>query len=261
VRPAIGCLEPSESALQRAGERALLVSKQLGRDERRRNRRAVHANERSARAARALVNGAGDKLFTGSGLAEYEDGGVGVRDLGNLGENTLQGGGGPNDLLEHRSVVDVFAQGEGFVAHAIFGALAIVDVGAGDVPAHDLSLLVADGDVAPEEPAVIPVLSSRAQLVLERDSFRQSFLTLGVHLGGVIRVDGSAVVGHHDIFEFESPILERGTVGKQARTGRALNDDIHRNRIGDMAPFQLVLAKDNVQAGDAIDSQSRPAFG
>src|SRR5712675_2470537 len=81
-RPAIGRLEPSEPALQRAGERAFLVSEQLGRYERRRNGRAVHANERSARAARALVKGARDQLFAGSGLAENEDGGVGVRDLG-----------------------------------------------------------------------------------------------------------------------------------------------------------------------------------
>src|SRR4051794_10420791 len=72
-RPAIGCLEPSKPALQRACEGAFLVSKQLGRDERRRNRRAVHADERSGRTARALVKGACDELFAGSGLAEYED--------------------------------------------------------------------------------------------------------------------------------------------------------------------------------------------
>src|SRR2546423_1539337 len=80
-RPAIGCLEPSEAALQRAGERAFLVSKQLGRDERRRNRGEVHANERSARAARALVKGARDQLFAGSRLAKYEDGSVSVRNF------------------------------------------------------------------------------------------------------------------------------------------------------------------------------------
>ena len=78
---------------------------------------------------------------------------------------------GADDLLEHRSAVDVFAQRESFVAHAIFSALAIVDVGAGDVPADDL-ILFTDGDVAPEEPAVLPVAAPRAQLGLERDPLR-----------------------------------------------------------------------------------------
>ena len=157
-------------------------------------------------------------------------------------------------------MVDVFPQGESFVAHAIFSAFAIVDVCAGDVPAQDFSLLVADGDIAPEEPAVLPVASPRAQLVLEWDPFRQPFLTPGVHLGRIIRVNRSTVVGDHHILEAESPILERGTVGKQTRTRRALNDDIHRNRIGDVAPLEFVLAKHDVQAGKALGSQSRPAF-
>ena len=69
--------------------------------------------------------------------------------------------------------------------------------------------------------------------------------------------DRSTVVGDRHIIEAESPILERGTVRKQARTHRVLNDDIHRNRVGDVAPFELVLAKHDVQA---VDSQSRPRF-
>jgi len=103
-------------------------------------------------------------------------------------------------------------------------------------------------------------VSPRAQLVLECDPFRQSFLTLGVHLGRIIRVDRSAVVGDHHIFELESPILECGTIGKQTRTDRALNDDIHRNRIGDVPPLELVLAKYDVQTGNPVDFQGRRAF-
>ena len=73
-------------------------------------------------------------------------------------------------------------------------------------------------------------------------------------------MDRSTVVGDHHIIEFESPILERGTVGKQTRTRSALNDDIHRNRIGDVAPLELVLAKHDVQTGNPVDFQRRPAF-
>jgi len=206
------------------------------------------------------VNGASDQFFAGSGLPKYEDRSVGVGDLCDLGEHTLQRRRRADDLLEHRSAVDVFAQGEGFVAHAIFGALAIVNVGAGDVPAQDLSLLIVDGDVAPEEPAVLPVASPRAQLVLERDPFRQPFLTPGEHLGGIIRVNWSTVVGDHDVLEDESPVLERGTIRKQTRTRRALDDDIHCDRISDVAPLELILAKHDVQTGNPVHSQRRPAF-
>jgi hypothetical protein len=38
-----------------------------------------------------------------------------------------------------------------------------------------------------------------------------------------------------------------------------LNDDIHRDRIGDVAPLELVLAKHDVQAGNPVDSRSRRA--
>ena len=61
--------------------------------------------------------------------------------------------------------------------------------------------------------------------------------------------------------QIQSPKVERGTVGEQTRARRALNDDIHRDRIGDVAPLELVLAKDDVQARNAFDYQIRPAFG
>src|SRR6266516_2654371 len=71
-RAAIRGLEAAEAALQRARKRALLVPEQLGRDERRRNGRAVHADECPARPTRTLVHGAGNQLFAGPRLAQDE---------------------------------------------------------------------------------------------------------------------------------------------------------------------------------------------
>lgn len=56
-RPAIGQLKPSQSPLERAGERALLVSEQLRGNERRRNRCAVYGDKRPGCPLRALVYG------------------------------------------------------------------------------------------------------------------------------------------------------------------------------------------------------------
>src|SRR5690606_14138199 len=54
------------------GERPLLVSEELRVDEVRRDGAAVHADERPAGALGTLVDGAGDDLLAGAGLAEDE---------------------------------------------------------------------------------------------------------------------------------------------------------------------------------------------
>ena len=43
---------------------------------------------------------------------------------------------GANNLLEHRGFVDFFAQGDVFLLEPLLGALAIVDIGTGDIPAR-----------------------------------------------------------------------------------------------------------------------------
>src|SRR5436309_3333977 len=92
-RAAVCGLEPPESPLERAGERSLFVAEQLGGDERRRNGRAVHPDERAARASGPLVNGAGDQLLAGPSLTEDEHGGIGRGHLRHLRQHALQGGG------------------------------------------------------------------------------------------------------------------------------------------------------------------------
>src|SRR6202008_560845 len=73
---AFGHLEAPLLAGRRAGERALLVAEELRLNERVGQRRAAHFYERLFRAQRVVVNGVGDQLLTGAGLASNQDRGV-----------------------------------------------------------------------------------------------------------------------------------------------------------------------------------------
>ena len=73
-RAAVGLLEPALPARGRAGEGALLVAEQLRVDQLGRDRAAVDAAERAGAKRRMLVDGAGDDLLAGAGLAEQEHG-------------------------------------------------------------------------------------------------------------------------------------------------------------------------------------------
>ena len=69
IVPAVGELEAADPALERAGERALLVAEQLALHQAGRDRRAVDLHERSLAARALVVDGAGDQLLAGAGLA------------------------------------------------------------------------------------------------------------------------------------------------------------------------------------------------
>jgi hypothetical protein len=56
--------------------------------------------------------------------------------------------GGPNDLLEHRRAIDLFAQRKIFASDALFGSLAVIDVSSCGIPADDIAVVVANRIVA-----------------------------------------------------------------------------------------------------------------
>ena len=72
-------LELADAALDGAGEGAALVAEQLALEQLVGNRRAVDGDEGSAPVG-VVVDGAGDQLLAGAGLALDEHGGVGRRD-------------------------------------------------------------------------------------------------------------------------------------------------------------------------------------
>ena len=207
---AIGQLEAALPSLQRAGERALLVAEELGRDERRRDRGTIHGDERPGRARRSLVDRPGDELFAGAGLPGDQHGRFGRRDLRQVGEHGPERRRRADDLLEHRRAVDVFAQREIFVAHAIFGALAIVDVGFRCIPADDTAVGVANGVVADQEPTILPVVAARALLGFKRLTAHErlpAFLLKPRHITRMETADAGVISGY--LFETEPCVVER----------------------------------------------------
>src|SRR5205814_3302065 len=79
-RALVGHLEAPAALGHRAGERALLVTEELGLEQRFRERRARHLHERSRAAIRVVVERFSDELLAGAALAGDEDRGVGLRD-------------------------------------------------------------------------------------------------------------------------------------------------------------------------------------
>ena len=71
-RAAVGDLDQAQLALARVGEGAALVAEELALDQRLGDRRAVELDERSARARRAVVQHARDRLLAGAALAGDE---------------------------------------------------------------------------------------------------------------------------------------------------------------------------------------------
>ena len=103
-RAAVGLLEAADALLVGAGERALLVTEQLGLEQVLLQRRAVHLDEVARRAMRVVVDRAGDELLAGAGLAADQHRRVALGDLADDAEHLLERAARPDDAVE---VVDV----------------------------------------------------------------------------------------------------------------------------------------------------------
>ena len=99
-RAAVGALEPPLLARRGAGERPFLVAEELRFDERVRQGRAAHLDERLGRPLRVVVNRLRDQLLAGARLAADEDGGVGARDLRHLLADAVHRAAGAQDVRE-----------------------------------------------------------------------------------------------------------------------------------------------------------------
>src|ERR1700745_562637 len=108
-RTPLGHLEASKTALRCSSKRSFLVTEQLRGDQRLRYCCTVHAHEWPREPQRSLVNRAGDKLLTRSGLTGDKDRGFSRRNLGDSSQDRSQSGRSSDDLLEHRSLIDFLA--------------------------------------------------------------------------------------------------------------------------------------------------------
>src|SRR6266851_6438594 len=80
----VGRFKASDAPLQRPGEGAFLMAKKLGRNQRRRNRRAVHADERPRRTIRSSMNRASNQFLSGPGFTRNEHCGISRRNFRHL---------------------------------------------------------------------------------------------------------------------------------------------------------------------------------
>ena len=97
-RRAVRDLEAPDLARQGPGEGALLAAEQLALHEPGRQRGAVDLDHQVAPARAEPVDGLGDELLAGAGLAAHEHRGVRGRDLLHQAQDLLDGGALPGDL-------------------------------------------------------------------------------------------------------------------------------------------------------------------
>src|ERR1700740_1152830 len=95
-----------------------------------------------------------NKLCARSRFARDKNRRITRRDFGNAREYAFQSRRCPNDLFKHRGFVDFFAESNVFAMKSVFGLLAILNVGAGSIPSHDLTFVVAQWVITGQEPAI-----------------------------------------------------------------------------------------------------------
>src|ERR1700692_2928401 len=137
-RSAISHFEAAKPALRGSRESSLFMAKQFRVNQRGRERSTIHTNEGATRSLRSFVNGTGDEFFAGAGFPGNQNGRVGRSDFGNSGENGLQRPRRADNLFEHRSLVDLLAEGDVLLSQSLFSLLAVFNVGPANLPTCNL---------------------------------------------------------------------------------------------------------------------------
>src|SRR5262249_47601904 len=119
-RPLVGQLEAADLLGDGAGEGALLVAEQLALQEAGGDGGAVELDEGAVAARAEVVQGAGDQLLAGAGLAADEDGGAGGGDGLDLFQDPAEGGAVADDLPEVVLGADLLLQVEVLLGQPVF---------------------------------------------------------------------------------------------------------------------------------------------
>src|SRR5262245_3639330 len=119
------------------------------------------------------MNGTGDELFPRSRLSRDENGRVSRCDAGDVGEDCSQRRRRPDDLLEHRDALELFAERQVLRLQSLLCPFPIFDVDRRDVPSCNPALLIAKRSVPAQEPAVGSILRTQKLFEIERLAARQ----------------------------------------------------------------------------------------
>src|SRR5271156_3824395 len=105
--PAIGRLEAAQAPLRRTRESSLLVTEELGSDQRWWDGGAIYRDKCPLRTLRSLVNSARNELFSRAGFAQNQNCGIRRRHLRDLAEDFTQRFRGTHYVLKHRVPIDL----------------------------------------------------------------------------------------------------------------------------------------------------------
>src|SRR5216683_3629639 len=163
------------------------------------------------------MDGSRHKLFACSRFTRDQNCGISWRNFGNAREYSLQSRGGSDNLLKHRSFINLFAEGGVFLLQFILVSLAILDVGTCDVPPNDLSLVVSEGVVTNQKPAIRSVAATQALLHLQLVGGAAGQRTLKMCLDpvNVVRMNFIFMVSLTPLVEADAVIGERHSIRVQ----------------------------------------------
>src|SRR5258705_12995259 len=113
------------------------------------------------------MDGSRHKLVACSRFTRNQNCRISWRNFGNARENRLQSWGGSDNLLKHRSLINLFTESGVLSLQFIPVSLAILDVGTCDVPPNDLSLVVSARVVTNQKPTIRSIAAMQALLHLQ----------------------------------------------------------------------------------------------
>src|SRR6202008_471584 len=151
--------------------------------------------------------------------------GISWRNFGNVRENGLQSRRGSDNLLKHRSFINLFTESGVLLLQFILVSLAILDVGTCDVPPNDLSLAVAERVVANQKPAICPVALSEPQVPLIVGRVRCRTIDKRLDSINVVRMHFTQKTSRAPFLKGDAEIGERKAICIQALTPGAHQDD------------------------------------
>src|SRR5258705_2964698 len=163
------------------------------------------------------MDGSRHKLFTCSRFHRDQNCGISWRNFGNARENGLQSRGGPDNLLKHRSLINLFTDSGVRWRHFILVSLAILDVGPCDVPPKDLSLVVSERVVTNQKPTIRSIAATQALLHLQLVGGAAGQRTLKMCLDpvNVVRMNFIFMVSLTPLVEADAVIDERHSIRVQ----------------------------------------------
>src|ERR1700743_996340 len=102
-----------------------------------------------------------NQFFSRARFTKNKYGRICWRYLVNLRQHPTQRARRPNNLLGHRSPIDLLTQSERLVSDSLFSLLAIINVGGCHEPLGDLTLFIKQWLIPKQEPAKLPVFPKR----------------------------------------------------------------------------------------------------